>query len=568
MKIHLNLVDFYDDISPQQEIIDSTYDAIKLIPFGKSGIHIKKENRGSFTSYCGGKVTDACIQKGKNSPSAAIRKKATFAANARKWKHQNGGVLIPGAEQDISNLFVDVPDLTPFEKKQLKKDPFKLDDSELFNINPIQNIIQRKVVNPEDDLSIDNINLEQPIETNTESNTKTNTNNQNNDFSVRIIDNFDNAVMPEDLRARLAPHNHKLAGKAKSGVYDCSDVARKVYADYGLSGNSDAIYHQTTPIEIKDLKPGDLIYLQGTQNRKGATHVAIVTNTDRLGDNIIEVFQGTPSKENQPKYTGLREWNLNSNYFKTHLYGAGRLKTKIAKYGMKFGLGGYLVDVPIFTPPIKRNEPTFDLPDLPSLYETPQYQIEQVMPEVQDIIYNPIVQQQPTQQQPNYSKIKGYKNFKKQFDLYTQTDPSAKKYEKVLTDIAQHESGFNPTIQNSAGAPAFGYFQFWQDGKINNITHFSGLNIKDFLNNPQAQIAAAVRMARSIEHSWNKEDIRLASAMGYSSDALIRGAWLGGVSGVRKVLRGLGNPNDAKWYKDKNQGRSVKQVMDEQNNLL
>ena len=58
-----------------------------------SGIHIKKKNRGKFTSYCGGKVTDECIQKGKNSSNPAIRKRATFAANARKWKHQNGGII-------------------------------------------------------------------------------------------------------------------------------------------------------------------------------------------------------------------------------------------------------------------------------------------------------------------------------------------------------------------------------------------------------------------------------------------------------------------------------------------
>lgn len=50
-------------------------------------IKIKKENVGSFTRYCGGNVTDACIQKGKNSSSPKIRKKATFAANARKWSH-------------------------------------------------------------------------------------------------------------------------------------------------------------------------------------------------------------------------------------------------------------------------------------------------------------------------------------------------------------------------------------------------------------------------------------------------------------------------------------------------
>ena len=85
MKIQLNLINFYDDISPQEEIIDSMDNSAKLIPIGKSGIHIKKKNRGKFTSYCGGKVTDACIQKGKNSSNPAIRKRATFADNARHW---------------------------------------------------------------------------------------------------------------------------------------------------------------------------------------------------------------------------------------------------------------------------------------------------------------------------------------------------------------------------------------------------------------------------------------------------------------------------------------------------
>ena len=31
----------------------------------KPKIHIKKSNEGKFTSYCGGKVTDECINKAK-----------------------------------------------------------------------------------------------------------------------------------------------------------------------------------------------------------------------------------------------------------------------------------------------------------------------------------------------------------------------------------------------------------------------------------------------------------------------------------------------------------------------
>lgn len=60
-----------------------------LVSLYKKGnkIHIKKENRGKFTSYCGGKVTDACIKKAKASGNPTLVKRATFAENARKWKH-------------------------------------------------------------------------------------------------------------------------------------------------------------------------------------------------------------------------------------------------------------------------------------------------------------------------------------------------------------------------------------------------------------------------------------------------------------------------------------------------
>ena len=50
-------------------------------------IHIKKANKGKFTDYCGGKVTSECIAKGKRSPDPATRKRATFAKNAKSWKH-------------------------------------------------------------------------------------------------------------------------------------------------------------------------------------------------------------------------------------------------------------------------------------------------------------------------------------------------------------------------------------------------------------------------------------------------------------------------------------------------
>ena len=66
------------------------------IPYLKkgSGIHIKKKNRGKFTEYCGGQVTDECIQKAKKSKNPKLRKRATFAQNSRRWsKKQQGGQI-------------------------------------------------------------------------------------------------------------------------------------------------------------------------------------------------------------------------------------------------------------------------------------------------------------------------------------------------------------------------------------------------------------------------------------------------------------------------------------------
>lgn len=71
---------------------------IELLKNG-SGIHIKEKNKGSFTRWCGGNVTDECIQRGKNSSNPKIRKKATFADNARHFKHRSGGQVV----QDFRN---------------------------------------------------------------------------------------------------------------------------------------------------------------------------------------------------------------------------------------------------------------------------------------------------------------------------------------------------------------------------------------------------------------------------------------------------------------------------------
>lgn len=82
--------------------LPNSFESSELNTFAKGGeIHIKSENRGKFTKYCGGKVTSECIARGKRSSDPAVRKRATFAANARKWHHAFGGDLLThGAEWD------------------------------------------------------------------------------------------------------------------------------------------------------------------------------------------------------------------------------------------------------------------------------------------------------------------------------------------------------------------------------------------------------------------------------------------------------------------------------------
>lgn len=57
----------------------------------KKDIMIKPENKGKFTKYCKAnghdKVTSECIEEGLASKSAAVRKQANFARNARKFNH-------------------------------------------------------------------------------------------------------------------------------------------------------------------------------------------------------------------------------------------------------------------------------------------------------------------------------------------------------------------------------------------------------------------------------------------------------------------------------------------------
>ena len=81
-------------------------DTLNIPIFKQGGIHIKKKNRGKFTEYCNGKVTQKCIDKAKRSGTKKLVKRAVFAENSRKWKHQKGGVISYGIGGWLKGLFL------------------------------------------------------------------------------------------------------------------------------------------------------------------------------------------------------------------------------------------------------------------------------------------------------------------------------------------------------------------------------------------------------------------------------------------------------------------------------
>ena len=55
---------------------------------GNSGIHIKPENRGKFTATK--KATGKTTEELTHSKNPVTKKRAIFAQNAAKWKHEDG----------------------------------------------------------------------------------------------------------------------------------------------------------------------------------------------------------------------------------------------------------------------------------------------------------------------------------------------------------------------------------------------------------------------------------------------------------------------------------------------
>lgn len=210
--------------------------------------------------------------------------------------------------------------------------------------------------------------------------------------------------------------------------------------------------------------------------------------------------------------------------------------------------------IPVESPSIDIPRLELSSPNVFSTYNIPITRDEPIV--VQSKVEEPIEQPVIKEEQPmkrelfNIKPSKGLDEFNRWYDEVEQEDPEAKNYRQFLTKMAEQESGFNSAIQNRAGAPAYGYFQFMQDGKkYNNISAYAGTDVDTFRNNPKLQIKAAIKLAKQFERGFNKQDLELAAQKGYTKFGLLGGAWLAGNGGVRKYLQGLANPSDKHWSK-------------------
>jgi len=266
-------------------------------------------------------------------------------------------------------------------------------------------------------------------------------------------------------------------------------------------------------------------------------------------------FKKSPLLKKQEEINGKRDMRKKFIKSSRPTY---KKRIKKAQQGMRFvsynPVSNPTIDYTDITNPIN----PFSEYNYNTIYDKP----EALVVPVRDTNETDVVANNPTAEpvinKPVASKVtytpksyKGLAAFNKAYDEVEASNPEAKKYRQFLTKMAEQESGFNSAIQNRAGAPAYGYFQFMQDDKkYNNIRQYADTDIETFRNNPKLQIEAAIKLAKSFEKGFSKEDLELANKNGYSTWGLLGGAWLAGNGGVRKFLRGQGNPSDRHWSKE------------------
>ncbi len=126
------------------------------------------------------------------------------------------------------------------------------------------------------------------------------------------------ALADEQFAAMIAEAEKYLGypyvwgGSSPSTSFDCSGYVSWVVNHSGWNFGrltADGLLGVCTPVSSADVKPGDLIFFQGTYNTSGASHVGIY-----VGDGMM-IHCGDP----------ISYANINTSYWQQHFYTFGRL---------------------------------------------------------------------------------------------------------------------------------------------------------------------------------------------------------------------------------------------------
>lgn len=238
------------------------------INFCDSGIKIKKKNKGKFTDYCGGKVTDECIQKGKNSSNPTTRKRATFAANVRAWKHKNGGsVSKPFNHRSIlDNGWISTkelkkkhPQLGIFQDGGFLVDYQSVQKPETSHKNWFDLLEEPDFEEP--DFKEQSVPVKQ--------------------FRYKYPTQASSNSGVVDLARKFLGTKYTWGGTNPNQGFDCSGLIQYVYKQKGINlpRTVRQLANVGTQVSLQDAKPGDLV-IQASKASPTGRHVRLVSKVD------------------------------------------------------------------------------------------------------------------------------------------------------------------------------------------------------------------------------------------------------------------------------------------------
>ena len=136
----------------------------------------------------------------------------------------------------------------------------------------------------------------------------------------------------------------------------------------------------------------------------------------------------------------------------------------------------------------------------------------------------------------SHTPAKGSKSFNLAMASYLAKHPEDAKYRQTLTEIAAKESNFNPTVKN-AKSSASGYFQFINSTRKQYAPH---LTKEQFLNNPEEQISAAVKLLKANRNISSK----FSNLRGLSQLQIDYGMWFSPAALSQYLKTGKSNFKD------------------------